>query len=84
MHKDEQLAITKYDLLFEQRMTRVESAIERIDRSLFEIKNENKEIKNENKEVRMEIRSDFRWLLALMIGFGITLTGVMAKGFGWI
>ncbi|HJY22919.1 MAG TPA: hypothetical protein VJ279_08550 [Hanamia sp.] len=34
----EQLIITKYDLLYEQRMTRVESAIENIQRNMDEIR----------------------------------------------
>jgi hypothetical protein len=55
----------------------IRSAIERIDRRLDTIE------KNQ--------RSDFRWLLGIMIGgFGATLAGfisllgVMARGFGWL
>lgn len=61
----EKIAITKYDLLYEQRMTRVETTLE----SLI-------------KEVK-EIKTDLRWLLALMIGFSGIILGVMAKGFHW-
>jgi uncharacterized membrane protein YjjP (DUF1212 family) len=82
--KDEQAAITKYDLLYEQRMTRVESAIENVNQSLIDIKQDNKEFRNEFKEIRNEMRSGFKWLLTFMIGFSIALVDVMAKGFHWI
>jgi hypothetical protein len=31
-----------------------------------------------------EHRSDFRWLLGVMIGWGVALLGVTAHGFHWI
>jgi hypothetical protein len=72
MTKDEHIVITKYDLLYEQRMSRVESAIENINENLSDLK-------SENKEIRKQMSTDFRWLLVLMI----SLLGVMAKGFHW-
>ena len=69
MNKQEQLTITKYDLLYEQRMTRVETTLENMSETL--------------KEIKHEIKSDFRWLFGLMILFSGSLLGVMAKGFHW-
>ena len=31
-----------------------------------------------------EQRADFRWLLGVMIGWGVALLGVMAHGFHWV
>ena len=38
MNYEEKIIITKYDLLYEQRMSRVESAVENINESLKELK----------------------------------------------
>ena len=62
----EKMAITKYDLYYEQRMSKVEVAIESLSYDV--------------KEIRKDMKSDFRWLLLMMIA----LLGVMAKGFHWI
>jgi hypothetical protein len=65
MTKDEQVALTKYDLLYEARMTRVESTCESL---MYEV-----------RELRKDMRTDFRWLLGMMIA----LAGLMAHGFHW-
>ena len=65
----EKAIITKNDLLYEQRMTRVETTLEGM---VYEI-----------QEMRKDMKSDFRWLfLLMMIGFG-GLFGLMAHGFKW-
>lgn len=66
----ERLIITKYDLLYEQRMTKVETTLEHLDKSM-----------NENFR---EIKTDLRWMLALMITFGGVILSLMAKGFHWV
>lgn len=66
MTEAEKMVITKYDLLYEQRMTRVETSLENLMKDVGEIKK--------------DMRTDFRWLLAMMIA----LLATMAKGFGWI
>jgi hypothetical protein len=77
----EKLTITKYDLLYEQRMTRVETTLENINKNMTE----------NFKEIKADMKSDFRWLFgisltmfALMLGFSGGLLTVMAKGFHWI
>lgn len=76
---NEQISITKYDLMFESRVTRLESAIINIDRSLSEIKMDIKDIRIEIKDIRKESKSDFRWTLTIIGALG----AIMAHGFHW-
>lgn len=76
MNNNEKIAITKYDLLYEQRMTRVESAIEGINDSM-------KEIKTEIKEIRKDMKTDYRWLFGLMLTSTGGLFLLIAHGFKW-
>jgi len=65
MTEAEKIAITKYDLYYESRMTKVESAMESLT---YEV-----------KEIRKEMKSDFRWILGMMLA----LLTLMAHGFKW-
>ena len=85
--KNESASITKYDLLFESRITRLESAIINIDKNFSEIKDSMKDIKADIKDVRSEIRdvrkdvrNDFIWTVTAIAG----VLGLMAHGFQWI
>jgi hypothetical protein len=76
MKELEQTTITKYDLLYEQRMTRVETTLENLGGYI--------------KEVSRDMKSDFRWIIGIMLaGFGVllgtfaALFGLMAHGFKW-
>lgn len=69
MTDQEQLLITKYDLLFESRLTKVETSLLNAEINLGE------SIK--------EIKSDLRWMFGIMLGFGSALLLLMAKGFHW-
>ncbi len=69
MNAQELMTITKYDLLYEQRMTRIETALESIP--------------SEIKELRKDMRSDFRWLLGIILGGNAGLFALMAHGFKW-
>lgn len=69
MTTKEELIITKYDLLFESRLTKVESNLINMDK--------------EFRDSFREIKTDLRWLLGLMIAFSTILIGAMAKGFHW-
>jgi len=40
MTENEKLAITKYDLYYESRMTKVETTLENLDKSMIEIKHD--------------------------------------------
>jgi len=69
MTEQEKIIITKYDLLYEQRMTRVETVLETLAKDVTEIKK--------------DIKSDFRWLLGIIIGINAGLFALMAHGFKW-
>jgi hypothetical protein len=69
----EKLAITKYDLLYEQRMTRVETTLENMDKNM----------RQNFTEIKADMKSDFRWLFSLMIVFSGSILGIVAKGFHW-
>lgn len=77
--QEEQLIITKYDLLYEQRMTHVETSMSNLDNTLKEIKSEINDMKNDIREIRDDMKTDFRWLLGVIIA----LAGIMAHGFHW-
>ena len=70
MIEQERLSITKYDLLYEQRMTRVETTMEVLVKEVTEL--------------RKDMKSDFRWLLGIILGGNAALFGMMAHGFKWI
>ena len=69
MKTTDQMIITKYDLLFESRMTKVETTLECMDKNF--------------RDAIKEMRTDFRWLALIMIGGFGTLFGLMAHGFKW-
>jgi len=77
MNEAEKTTITKYDLLYEQRMTRVETTLENLGLYI--------------KDASKEMKSDFRWIVVIMLsGFGLTwgmmagLFGLVAHGFKWL
>lgn len=72
-NKLDEITITKYDLLFESRLSKVEATMENINSNMREIR----------LDIR-DLRSDFRWIFGTMITFGIGILGLMAKGFQWI
>jgi G3E family GTPase len=72
MNKSEEISINKYDLLYEQRMTRVETVLESLATNV-------KILSSEVMEIRKEMKSDFRWILGMMVA----LFGLMAHGFHW-
>lgn len=67
----EKQVITKYDLLYEQRMTRVETSIEHIEVTFTEI-----------RQTIRDIRTDIRWLNGIIVT--VVILTVMAKAFHWI
>ena len=76
MHKDRQeidLIITKYDLLYEQRMTRVETTCNHLKKGMDDLRHDVKDLK-----------SDFRWMFGFMISGFAGLFVMMAHGFHWI
>jgi len=72
MTESEKIAITKYDLYYESRMTKVEATTEALKNDILEIKSNIK-----------EIRSDLKWMLGVMGSVGMIIVGLMAHGFKW-
>lgn len=72
MTEAEKIAITKYDLYYESRMTKVESAILNID----------KEFQRVNSDIK-EIKFDLRWMLGIWITINGVMFAMMAHGFHW-
>jgi hypothetical protein len=74
----------------ETRITIVENTISSIDQTLKNIDRRFDKIEIELKDLKKEMRSDFKWVLGLLIGFSSTgiamisgLSIIMAHGFHW-
>jgi hypothetical protein len=65
----------------EPRVARLEIRVEHVERDIAEIK-------AEMRSMRLAMDRDFRitWagIIALGVGLGVGLSGLMAKGFGWL
>jgi putative component of toxin-antitoxin plasmid stabilization module len=61
----------------EARIARLESAAEHMQGDL-------RDIKADIRDLRTDARTDFRLLFGALIAVALGLTGVMAKGFGWL
>lgn len=98
INEEERATITRFDLLFESRVTRLESATINIEKSLYEIKESIKslrdelksdirsqggDLKDELRELRKESRAGFIWLLSTFTTLITALGATMAHGFHW-
>jgi len=61
----------------EARVAKLESSMEYVQRDLWEINTDIREMKRDAK-------TDFRLLFGAIIAVAIGLSGLMAKGFGWL
>ena len=77
MKSNSELLITKYDLLFESRLTRVESISEKLAETI-------KENKADSNELLKEMKSDFKWIMGIVILVQGATLGALVKGFEWI
>lgn len=75
-NEEMQLKMTKYDLLFESRLTKVETSLDHLDKTMDDLK-------KEVKDGFTDVRSDFKWIFKMMLGFSAILLAVMSKGFHW-
>ena len=69
MTENERMLLTKYDLLFESRLTRVETTIEILLKDV--------------KEIKAEMKTDFKFYMYVYFTGMVGLAGLMAKGFNW-
>ena len=61
----------------EPRVARLEIRMEHVERDIAEIK-------AEMRSMRLAMDRDFRITWAGIIALGVGLSGLMAKGFGWL
>lgn len=61
----------------------LEQSIGHINQTLIRIEKRLDKIDDQFNEFRRDVKSDFRWMIGLMIGFGSGLSAVMAHGFHW-
>jgi len=81
MSENEQLIITKYDLLFESRLTRVESAIENFDKHMTVFDKRMDEFSNRIGSIEQKMGTQFLWIIGLMMTLfgGFLLTMAVTK-----
>lgn len=72
--KEDQLIISKYDLLFESRLTRVETTLDNVNRSIVNLD-------NKLDKGLSEMRTDFKWMFGLWVSFILVMLGLMFKMF---
>lgn len=66
----------------ESRIARLESDVDIIKQDMREMRSE---LRGEIKDLRIEMRSEYRFVRALMMFLAfLLLAGMMAKGFEWI
>lgn len=70
--KEMQDRITKYDLLFESRLSKNEESINSLNKTCQDL-----------RETCKEIKTDLRWLLGMTFGMNAAILGLMARGFHW-
>jgi hypothetical protein len=72
----ERLIITKYDLLFESRLTKVETTMDNIQKNMDAMQ------KSMDQNFK-DLKTDYKWILRIMLGLSSSLFGLMAHGFHW-
>ena len=87
--KEESMIITKYDLLYEQRVTKVETTLEKLEKNLdITFKSINENMREMRSEINQSINKlDNRmWALIVLIPSSILVSiigGILAKIFHW-
>lgn len=72
--------ISSYPNSIDTRVALLEMSISNINDTLGRIEHRLDKMDDKIDGVRKEMKSDFRWILAFIVG----LAGVMAHGFHWI
>lgn len=49
-----------------------------------DLRTEFRDLRSEFRDLRSDVRSDFRWLLGIMLGSQGALLAVLAHGFHWL
>lgn len=72
----------------EARVARLEASLSHVEADVHEIRGDLKELRRENqssaKELRRDAQTDFRLMFGTLVSVALGLSGIMAKGFGWL
>lgn len=68
----------------ELRVARLEVRVEHMESDIAEMKTDIRSLREAIDRLRDRMESDFRFTWAGMIALGVGLSGLMAKGFGWL
>jgi hypothetical protein len=66
------------------RVARLEASVQHIERDIAEIRIDIRSLRESMDRFRDRVEDNFRIVWAGMIGLGLGLAGLMAKGFGWL
>lgn len=83
MTEQEQATINKYDLLFESRLSKTEEALGHLDKTIDRIDASIIRLDHTMQEGFKELRSDYKWMFRITLGFTAVILCAMAKGFHW-
>jgi hypothetical protein len=68
----------------EARVARLEASVEHIERDIAEMKVDARSMRQSIDQLRDRVEADFRITWAGVMALGLGLSGLMAKGFGWL
>lgn len=68
----------------EARIAKLEVSVDYIQRDISELKTDTRLIREEMTSLRKDMGADFRLLFWTIITVALGLSGLMAKGFGWL
>jgi len=68
--------VVGYPFGIDVRVALLESAVDNINQTLLRIE-------TQLSDIRRDAKSDFRWLLSMIIGSTVGITAIMAHGFHW-
>ena len=80
-NKELDARFNKIDARFEKLDNELDARFDKVDTRLNNIDSELKEIR---MHFDARIESNFKWILSLVLAFGVGLLGVMSHGFHWL
>jgi hypothetical protein len=67
----------EYYMAMEARIAKLEAAVEFIQRNI-------RDLKEDVHSLRKDLQTDFRILFGAIMSVALSLSAIMAKGFGWL
>lgn len=62
----------------------IEARVARLEASMTHIEADVHDIRGDIKELRRDAQTDFRLMFGALVAVALGLSGIMAKGFGWL